>query len=105
MAGLGRRRLRSVAARGVAMIRIHALWLCTKPLDMRAGAERLLAHVVHGLGSANAHHGYLFADARATCIKMIVYDGLGVWAPACRPRRAGSWPACRRARTRCASCW
>lgn len=25
------------------MIRIDALWLCTQPLDMRAGAERLMA--------------------------------------------------------------
>jgi transposase len=66
------------------MIRIDALWLCTKPVDMRAGAERLLAHVVHALGSANAHHGYLFANARATRIKMIVHDGFGVWCAARR---------------------
>ena len=62
LAGLGRLRLRRVAARGAAMIRIDALWLCTKPVDMRAGAERLLVHVVHALGSANAHHG--------TCLPM-----------------------------------
>ena len=66
------------------MIRIDALWLCTKPVDMRAGAERLLAHVVHALGSANAHHGYLLANARATRIKMIVHDGFGVWCAARR---------------------
>ena len=47
------------------MIRIDALWLCTQPLDMRAGAERLMAHVVHALGSARAHHGYLFAKLNA----------------------------------------
>lgn len=46
------------------MIRIDALWLCTKPVDMRSGAERLLAHVVQALGCANAHHGYMFANAR-----------------------------------------
>lgn len=66
------------------MIRIDALWLCTKPVDMRAGAERLLAHVVHALGSANAHHGYMFANARATRVKMIVHDGFGVWCAARR---------------------
>src|SRR3978361_944967 len=66
------------------MIRIDALWLCTKPVDMRAGAERLLAHVVHALGSANAHNGYLFDNARATRIKMIVHDGFGVWCAARR---------------------
>jgi len=37
------------------VIRIDALWLCTQPLGMRAGAERLMAHVVQALGSARAH--------------------------------------------------
>jgi transposase len=75
------------------MIRIDALWLCTQPLDMRAGAERLMAQVVHALGSARAHHGYLFANARATRIKLLVHDGFGVW---CAARRLNSgrfvWP-------------
>ena len=30
------------------MIRIDALWACTAPVDMRAGADRLLACVVCG---------------------------------------------------------
>jgi transposase len=60
------------------VIRIDALWLCTQPLDMRAGAERLMAHVVLALGGARAHHGYLFANARATRIKLVVHDGFGV---------------------------
>lgn len=84
MADLGSRRVRSLAARGLEVIRIDALWLCTKPVDMRCGAERLLAHVVHALGSANAHHGYVFANARATRIKMLVHDGFGVWCAARR---------------------
>ena len=75
------------------MIRIDALWLCTKPVDMRSGAERLLAHVVHALGRANAHHGYMFANVRATRIKMLVHDGFGVWCAA-RRLNAGRfvWP-------------
>src|SRR5258705_5646989 len=75
------------------MIKIEALWLCTQPLDMRAGAERLMAHVVHALGSARAHHGYLFANARATRIKLLVHDGFGVWCAA-RRLNAGRfvWP-------------
>lgn len=32
------------------MIRIDALWLSTKPVDMRAGAERLLARACNELG-------------------------------------------------------
>ena len=51
----GSHRRRGVAAQGFAMIRIEALWLCTKPVEMGAGAERLFAHGVHALASANAH--------------------------------------------------
>jgi transposase len=66
------------------MIRIDSLWLCTQPQDMRAGAERLLNVVVNSVGCAHAHHGYLFANARATRIKLLVHDGFGVW---CATRR------------------
>lgn len=66
------------------MIRMDALWLCTQPQDMRAGAERLLAVVVNTLGRAQAHHGYLFANAHATRVKLLVHDGFGVW---CAVRR------------------
>jgi transposase len=75
------------------VIRIDALWLCAAPVDMPSGAERRLAHVVYALGSAHAHHGYLFANARATRIKMLVHDGFGVWCAA-RRLNAGHfvWP-------------
>jgi len=66
------------------MIRIDCLWLAVVPLDMRAGAERLLARVVQAFGSARAHHGYLFVNARATRIKLLVHDGFGVWCAARR---------------------
>lgn len=66
------------------MIRIDRLWLCTTPVDMRVGAERLLSCVVQITGAAHAHHGYLFANARATRIKLLVHDGFGVW---CASRR------------------
>lgn len=66
------------------MIRIDTLWLCTQPQDMRAGADRLLNVIVNTVGQARAHHGYLFANARATRIKLLVHDGFGVW---CATRR------------------
>jgi transposase len=76
------------------MIRIDALWLSIEPMDMRAGAERLLARVVHVFGKAQAHHGYLFANARANRVKLLVHDGFGVWCAA-RRLNAGhfTWPA------------
>ena len=75
------------------MIRIDSLWLAVEPMDMRAGAERLLASVVQVFGSAQAHHGYMFANARATRIKLLVHDGFGVWCAA-RRLNAGRfvWP-------------
>jgi hypothetical protein len=48
------------------MIRIDAMWLAVAPVDMRAGPDRLLARVVEVFGSAQAHHGYLFANTCAT---------------------------------------
>ncbi|MCY1247379.1 IS66 Orf2 like protein [compost metagenome] len=63
-------------------------------MDMRAGAERLLASVVKVFGAAQAHHGYLFANARHTRIKLLVHDGFGVWCAARRQNIGGfAWPA------------
>ncbi|NGM90141.1 IS66 family insertion sequence element accessory protein TnpB [Parapusillimonas sp. SGNA-6] len=75
------------------MIRIDAMWLAADPIDMRAGAERLLARVVQVFGAAQAHHGYLFANARGTRVKLLVHDGFGVWCAA-RRLNAGRfvWP-------------
>lgn len=75
------------------MIRIDAMWLSAEPIDMRAGTERLLARVVQVFGVAHAHHGYLFANARGTRIKLLVHDGFGVWCAA-RRLNAGRfvWP-------------
>jgi transposase len=66
------------------VIRIDTLWLCAQPQDMRAGTDRLLNIVINTVGQARAHHGYLFANARATRIKLVVHDGFGVW---CATRR------------------
>jgi transposase len=66
------------------MIRIDAMWLALDPVDMRAGADRLMARVVAVFGAAQAHHGYLFTNARGTRVKLVVHDGFGVW---CAMRR------------------
>lgn len=76
------------------MIRIDAVWLAVEPIDMRAGAERLLASVVQVFGAAQAHHGYLFANARSTRIKLLVHDGFGVWCAARRLNKGSfEWPS------------
>ena len=75
------------------MIRIDAVWLAVEPIDMRAGADGLLARVVQVFGAAKSHHGYLFANARGTRIKLLMHDGFGVW---CAARRLNQgrfiWP-------------
>lgn len=75
------------------MIRIDAVWLAVQPIDMRTGVDRLLASVVQVFGAAQAHHGYLFANARASRIRLLVHDGFGVWCAARRLNQGGfDWP-------------
>lgn len=61
------------------MIRIDAVWLAVAPIDMRAGTETALARVVAVFGAAHAHHAYVFANRRATRLKVLVHDGIGLW--------------------------
>jgi transposase len=35
-------------------------------------------------GAARPHHAYLFANKRATRLKVLVYDGFGIWLAARR---------------------
>ena len=76
------------------MIRVDAIWMSTAPLDMRAGMHTVLARVVQVFGAAHPHHAYLFANARANRMKVLVHDGIGVWLAA-RRLNAGKfvWPA------------
>jgi transposase len=66
------------------MIRIDAIWLASAPMDMRAGYDSALARVVSVFGAAHPHTAYLFANARANRIKVLVHDGLGIWLAARR---------------------
>jgi transposase len=86
--------VRGLDAGAATVIRIDKLWLAVEPADMRGGADRLLARVVQVFGAAQAHHGYLFANARGTRVKLVVHDGFGVWC-AVRRLNAGRfvWPA------------
>ena len=75
------------------LIQVDAVWLAVQPTDLRAGVDRLLASVVRVFGAAQAHHGYLFANARATRMKLLVHDGFGVWCAARRMNIGGFvWP-------------
>ena len=85
--------VRGLGARAAEVIRIDALWMSVQPMDMRSGADRLLAQVVKVFGAAQAHHGYLFANARSSRIKLVVHDGFGVWCAARRLNKGSfEWP-------------
>lgn len=76
------------------MIRIDTIWLALGASDLRGGIDRLLAMVVHGFAlGAQPHHAYVFANRRADRLKVLVYDGTGMWL-CTRRLQAGSfvWP-------------
>ena len=75
------------------MIKVEAVWMAVEPLDMRSGTEAALARVVRVFGAARPHHAYLFANRRATRMKVLVHDGIGVWL-ASRRLNSGkfAWP-------------
>ena len=75
------------STRAVTVIRIDQIWLATEPLDMRAGPDTALARVVQVFGSARPHCAYLFANKRANRMKVLIYDGLGIWLCARRLNR------------------
>lgn len=75
------------------MIRIDSIWLAVEPLDMRAGPDTALARVVRVFGEARPHHAYLFANRRATRLKVLVHDGFGLWLCARRLHQGKfNWP-------------
>ena len=57
-----------------------ALWLVVTPVDLRWGADRLSLYVQQVLrvdpGAGNA---YLFRNQRGNRIKLLLWDGTGVW--------------------------
>jgi transposase len=76
------------------MIRIDVIWLALGASDLRGGIDALLALVVRGFAlGAQAHHAYVFANRRADRLKVLVYDGVGMWL-CTRRLQAGSfaWP-------------
>ena len=62
-----------------AVIRIDAIWLAVGSSDLRGGIDRLLGQVIGRFGSAQPHHAYVFANRRATRLKVLVFDGAGIW--------------------------
>lgn len=64
---------------GCEVMRIEAVWLALGSSDLRAGMDTLLGLVVKRFGRAQRHHAYVFANRGATRLKVLVFDGCGIW--------------------------
>lgn len=76
------------------MIRIDMIWLALGASDLRGGIDALLARVVYAFAAGvQAHHAYVFANRRADRLKVLVYDGVGMWLCTRRLQAGGfAWP-------------
>ena len=77
------------------MIRVDAVWLALGVSDLRGGIDALLGQVVRGfVGGAQPHQAYVFANRRASRLKVLVYDGVGMWLCTRRLQAGGfAWPS------------
>lgn len=63
-----------------ALISIEHIWLNLESADMRGGIDSLLSRVVRSFsGGATIHSAYLFTNKSANRLKVLVYDGAGIW--------------------------
>jgi transposase len=64
----------------IALIPIEHIWLSLAPADMRSGMDSLLSRVVQSFDSgAVQHSAYIFTNKAASRLKVLVYDGAGIW--------------------------
>ena len=70
------------------------VWLVVEPIDMRAGIDGLSQRIQNTLGRSPCDgSAYAFRNRRTTRLKLLVWDGTGVWL--CQRRlHSGhfSWP-------------
>ena len=76
------------------LIQPDALWLAVDPVDMRRGVDGLSCYVQQALGADPCDgSAYLFRNRRGTCLKLLVWDGNGVWLCQRRLHRGQfAWP-------------
>ncbi len=70
------------------------VWLAIEPVDMRLGIEGLSLRVQQALGKAPCDgSAYAFSNKRGNRIKLLVWDGAGVWLSGRRLHRGRFvWP-------------
>ena len=77
------------------MIVPEQIWLAVEPIDMRLGIDGLSARLQNSLGRAPCDgSAYAFINRARTRLKVLVWDGAGVWLSQRRLHRGSfSWPA------------
>jgi transposase len=76
-----------------------SVWLVVEPVDMRLCIDGLSARIQQSLGRSPCDGtAYAFRNRRGTRIKLLQWDGTGVWLSQRRLHRGGFvWPvACER---------
>jgi transposase len=62
------------------MIRPEHVWLVVEPVDMRGGIDGLSQRIQNLLGKSPCDgSAYAFRNRRATRLKLLIWDGTGVW--------------------------
>jgi len=62
------------------MIRPNEVWLVVEPMDMRGGIESLSLRVQNLLGRSPCDGAaYAFRNRRQNRLKLLIWDGTGVW--------------------------
>ena len=70
------------------------VWLVVEPVDMRLGIDGLSARIQQSLGRSPCDGtAYAFRNKRGTWIKLLQWDGTGVWLSQRRLHRGSFvWP-------------
>ncbi|MGL5363790.1 MAG: IS66 family insertion sequence element accessory protein TnpB [Bosea sp. (in: a-proteobacteria)] len=64
----------------IALIPLQHIWLSLEAADMRSGIDSLLSRVVQSFaGGAVQHSAYIFTNKASSRLKVLVYDGAGLW--------------------------
>lgn len=62
------------------MIEFDRIWLAVEPVDMRLGIDGLSSRLQNSLGRAPCDGSvYAFTNRARTRLKLLVWDGTGVW--------------------------
>jgi transposase len=62
------------------VIEFDQIWLAVEPVDMRLGVDGLSSRLQNSLGRAPCDGSvYAFTNRAHTRVKLVVWDGTGVW--------------------------